>query len=44
VILPKLFLPPLFFKVTSSDFSGLAVVISAKAEQVWCLRPGEVGL
>ena len=43
VILPKLFLPPDFFKETVNDFSGTALVISSKVKLLLNLVPGVVG-
>jgi hypothetical protein len=43
VILPLLFLPPLFLTVVTSDFSGLLAVMSSKEGASLCLVPGVTG-
>jgi hypothetical protein len=43
VILPLLFLPPLFLTVVTSDFSGLLAVMSSKEGAILCLVPGVTG-
>src|SRR5574340_1273992 len=41
---PLLFRPPFWGSGSSSDFSGVVAVTSAKSATVWKRRPGEVGL
>ena len=44
VILPLLFLPPVFFRVFTNDFSGLLAVMSSNEVASLCLVPGVTGL
>jgi hypothetical protein len=44
VILPLLFLPPVFFTVfITNDFSGLLAVMSSNEGAILCLVPGVTG-